>query len=235
MLSEQLARLHRFCVQHLLYPLLLSSALACAIFYGRVIWSQSGTYRFLVWNLFLAWIPYGCSMLIVSLHQRRPREWWWLLAPGAVWLLFLPNAPYIVTDLWHLEWLGERKPVPLWYDLAMIVSFAWTGVFLAVASLNAMHNVIRAYWGRVLGWLFTLGALGACGIGVYLGRFLNWNSWDVFFRPHSVITDLVARFAHPLQNPGAFVFTALFAAFMLVCYLTFASVEHRQNLVRERT
>jgi uncharacterized membrane protein len=154
---------------------------------------------------------------------------------GAVWLLFLPNAPYIVTDLWHLEWLGERKPVPLWYDLAMIVSFAWTGVFLAVASLNAMHNVIRAYWGARAGLAVHSGRARRVRHWRLSGTILELEFVDVFFQPHSVIADLIARFAHPLQNPGAFVFTALFAAFMLVCYLTFASVEHRQNLVRERT
>lgn len=223
-------RLHRFCVTHLIYPLLLSSFLASAIFVGRVYLSQSGMYRFLVWNLFLAWIPYGCSLVIALYHQRQPGRWWLLLIPGAVWLLFLPNAPYIVTDLWHLEWLGERKPVPLWYDLAMIVSFAWTGVFLAVVSLDTLQRVVRDYCGRAFSWLFTLGAIAACGIGVYVGRFLNWNSWDVFLRPRTVIAEAFARFAHPLQNPGALVFTCLFAALMLVCYLTFASIEHRQTM-----
>lgn len=220
--------LHRFCVNHLLYPLVLSSLLACAIFAGRVYLSQSGTYRFLVWNLFLAWIPYVCSLLIALCHQRQPRRWWLLIIPSALWLLFLPNAPYIVTDLWHLDWMGERKPIPMWYDIAMLASFAWTGLFLAVASLNAMQRVVREYCGRVIGWLFALGAIGACGWGIYLGRFLNWNSWDVFFRPRSVIADVIARVAHPLQNPGAFVFTFLFAALMLMCYLTFAAIEHRQ-------
>lgn len=226
-----LYRLHRFSVRHLLYPLVLSSMLACAIFAGRVYWSQSSAYRFLVWNLFLAWIPYACSLLIARYHQRQSGRWWLLIVPSALWLLFLPNAPYIVTDLWHLEWFGERKPVPLWYDLAMIVSFAWTGIFLAVASLNTMQSIVRDYLGGALSWLFVLGAIGACGIGVYLGRFLNWNSWDVFFQPRTVLSDALTRFAHPLANPGALMFALLFAAVMLMCYLTFVAVEHRQNIL----
>ncbi|MEW5721330.1 MAG: DUF1361 domain-containing protein, partial [Chloroflexota bacterium] len=188
--------------------------------------SHSSAYRFLVWNLWLAWIPYLFALSVTLLHQWFPRHWWLLLLPSALWLLFLPNAPYIVTDLWHLD---ERKPVPMWYDIGMLATFAWTGLFLAVASLNAMQRVVRDYCGRVVGWVFAFGAIGACGFGIYLGRFLNWNSWDVFFRPRSVAADIVARLAHPIQNPGAFGFTFLFAAFVLVCYLTFASVEHRQR------
>ncbi len=223
---KPIATLHRFCVHHLLYPLVLASLLACTIFVGRVYLSHSGTFRFLVWNLFLAWIPFACSLLVATLHARFPRAWWLLLMPSAMWLLFLPNAPYIITDLWHLD---ERRPIPMWYDIAMLASFAWTGLFLGVASLDTMHRVVRDYCGRICGWLFALGAIGACGFGIYLGRFLNWNSWDVFFRPRSVLADIIARFAHPIQNPSAFGFAFLFAAFMLVCYLTFASIEHRQT------
>jgi uncharacterized membrane protein len=227
-LPNVLHRIHRFCVSHLLYPLVLASLLACGIFAGRAYLSHSDTYRFLVWNLFLAWIPYLCSSFIAILHQRFPRVGWLLIVPGALWLLFLPNAPYMVTDLWHLDWLGERKPIPLWYDIAMLISFAWTGLFLAVASLNAMQNVVRDYCGRIIGWLFVFGAIGASSFGIYVGRFLSWNSWDMLLHPDDVISDVIARFAHPIRNPGAFGFTFLFAAFMLICYLSFASIEQRQ-------
>jgi uncharacterized membrane protein len=215
--------IHRFWVNHLLYPLVLSSLLASALSCARVYVSQRPTYHFLVWNLFLAWLPYLFALSVTLLHQRFPRYWWLWLAPATLWLLFLPNAPYLITDLWHLE---ERRPIPLWYDIGMLATFAWTGLFLGVASLNAMQRVVRDYCGRIVSWLFVFGAIGASGLGIYLGRFLNWNSWDIVLRPRSVIADIVARFGHPIQNPGAFGFTFRFAAFMLVCYLTFVSVEH---------
>ncbi len=148
--------------------------------------------------------------------------------PAALWLIFLPNAPYIITDLWHLD---ERRPVPMWYDIGMLASFAWTGLFLAVASLNAMQNVIKDYFGRIVGWLFAFGAIGLSGLGIYLGRFLNWNSWDLIFQPHDVLGDIVARFAHPIKYSQAYGVTLLFAAFFLVCYLTFISIEHRKMQV----
>jgi uncharacterized membrane protein len=218
-------RFHTYCVDQLIYPLVLSSLLACAIFAGRVYLSQATTFRFLIWNLFLAWIPYLCSLAIALLHRRYPGRGWYLLLPGLVWLIFLPNAPYIITDMWHLD---ERPPVPTWYDIGMLATFSWTGCFLAVVSLNIMQNLVKEFFGRATSWLFVLGSIGLSGLGIYLGRFRQWNSWDLILQPHSVLTDVVSRFAHPVRNPQVFGVTFLFAAFLLVCYVTFVSVEHRR-------
>ncbi|MBI5031351.1 MAG: DUF1361 domain-containing protein [Chloroflexi bacterium] len=223
---NDLRRIHRFCVNHLVYPLVLSSLLACMLFAARVVFSERWTYRFLMWNLFLAWIPYLCSELVALLHQRFPRAWWLILVPSFLWLIFLPNAPYIITDWWHLD---ERAPVPTWYDIGMLAMFAWSGLFLGVASLNRMQKIIREYAGRIVSWLFVFSTIAACGLGIYLGRFLRWNSWDLFSQPWEIIADVTERFAHPRQNPGAIGFTVLFAMFFFVCYLTFISMEHRQE------
>ncbi len=217
-------RLHRYCIDQLVYPLVLSSLLACMIYAGRVYLSARPTFSFLIWNLFLAWVPYVCSLGITALHRYQPKHGWLLLLPGLVWLIFLPNAPYIITDLWHLD---ERPPVPTWYDLGMLASFSWTGCFLGIVSLSLMQGVVRWFFGRLASWLFVLGAIGLSGVGIYLGRFRQWNSWDLIVRPQSVLTDVANRFAHPFQNPQVFGVTFLFAAFLLVCYLTFISVEHR--------
>jgi uncharacterized membrane protein len=221
-----LRRIHNFCVEHLIYPLTLSSLLACAVFVGRVYFSRSLTFNFLVWNLLLAWMPYLFSMLITVMHRRLPQSWWLLLIPGLLWLVFLPNAPYIITDWLHLD---ERPRIPIWYDIGMLALFAWTGCFLGVASLNEMHHVVRDYWSRFVSWLFVLGAIGLSGVGVYVGRFLRWNSWDLITDPHSIALDIAAQFAHPIRNASTFGFSFLFAAFLLVCYLMFVSIEHRQT------
>lgn len=183
-------------------------------------------YSFLIWNLFLAWIPYLCSLWAAHLHQRHPDRWWYLLMPGVLWLLFFPNAPYILTDFLHLR---ARAPIPIWYDIGMLSVFAWTGLFLAVYSLYTMQTLVRAFLASVASWLFVLGSLGLGGLGVYIGRFLRWNSWDLLVQPHSVLTDVAIRLANPGSYPGTLGVTLLFAAFLLVCYLTLTTISGREQ------
>jgi len=219
-----IVQLHRFFAHHLLYPILLSTLLSLGIYAGRVFLSGSWlVYRNLVWNLFLAWIPYGFSLLAAGLHLLYPRRWWLLIAPAGIWLSFFPNAPYLLTDFLHLE---ERPYVPLWYDIGLLVSFAWSGLFLAIASLRSMQNLIDLYLGAILSWLFALGALALGGLGLYLGRFSRWNSWDLLLQPKNILVDVASRLIDPLSNLRFFGFITMFTAFLLVCYLTFIAV-HR--------
>ncbi len=226
----RLRRLHNFCMDQLVYPLVLASLLACVLYYGRTVVAHRSTFSFLMWNLFLAWIPYLCGLFITLVHKRRPGAWWLLVLPGVLWLIFLPNAPYIVTDLWHLD---NRPPTPIWYDIGMLATFAWAGCFLGIVSLSQMQHVVRAYYGRLVSWLFVLGTLGLTGLGIYLGRFLKLNSWDIILHPSSTLSDIVDQLVHPFSYPRPFGVTLLFAAFMLICYLTFVAIEHRQYAYRE--
>lgn len=221
---RRLQSIHRFFQSQLFYPLVLSTGLAVALFAARAYYSHRLTFVFLLWNLFLAWIPYLCSLWIASLHQRSPQRWWNLVLPSFVWLIFLPNAPYLITDLLHLD---ERLPVPFWYDIGLLATFAWTGCFLAITSIRAMQNVVQDFAGRGLSWLFVLPIIGLSGVGIYLGRFMNWNSWDLILRPQAVLVETIGNFAHPIRNPQPFGVTALFAAFLLVAYFMFASVQHQ--------
>ncbi len=223
---DRLGSIHRFCVNQLIYPLVLSSLLSTALYLGRVNLYHVNQFGFLPWNLFLAWIPYGCSLLMTYMYRRDPRRWWLLLVPGMLWLIFLPNAPYIVTDILHLD---NYPPVPQWYDIGMFISFAWTGCFLGMVSLNQVQAIVRRMFGSVISWVFVAGAAGLSGLGIYLGRFLQWNSWDLFVHPVALTTNLVHQFAHPLWYRQPLGVTLVFAAFLFVCYVTFVSVEHRQT------
>lgn len=223
---SRLTKMHRFCIEQLIYPLVLSSSFACALYAGRVYLSHRRILFILIWNLFLAWIPYLCSLAITFLHVRRSQARWVLLLLTGFWLIFFPNAPYLIMDLLHLE---ERPPVPLWYDFGLLASFALTGCLLGIVSLNQMQNVVKKFFGNAFSWLFVLGTLGLSGLGIYLGRFLNWNSWDLILRPQSVLSDIAIRLVHPVQYQQTFGFTLLFAALLLVCYVTFVSIGHRQR------
>jgi uncharacterized membrane protein len=232
--ANRLVRVHHFLARHGLYPILLSTLLAGGLFVTRVYLSQSWTFRFLVWNLFLAWIPYCSSLWAAHLHQRYPDRWWYLIAPGMLWLIFFPNAPYIVTDFQHLY---HRIPIPLWYDIGLLTTFAWTGLYLAVFSLRSMQAIVRSFVGTVASWFFVLGVLGLTGLGVYVGRFLRWNSWDLLIRPREVLADVAMHLLNPLANPGVLGVTILFAGFMLVCYLTLVAVppSEQRKLSSRRT
>jgi uncharacterized membrane protein len=207
---------HPAPVRHSMLPVLLASILAVGLFAARVYRSQQITFCFLVWNLVLAWIPYLSSLWADHLHRHHPRRWWLLLLPGLSWLAFFPNAPYIVTDFWHLQ---ARPPIPVWYDIGMLAAFALAGLFLAVFSLRTIHELIRQHLGSLLGWLFAGTVVGLGGLGIYLGRFLRWNSWDLFLHPRGVLADVATRLANPLAHPRAVGVTCLFAAILFVCYV----------------
>ncbi|HSO28007.1 MAG TPA: DUF1361 domain-containing protein [Anaerolineales bacterium] len=213
---------HRFLLRQAFYPLALSTFLALTIYGGRVYLSENWlVYRNLLWNLFLAWLPYFFSLAAALLYRLSPRYAWLLIPlPGFLWLIFFPNAPYIVTDFLHLE---QRPYVPLWYDILLISSFAWTGIFLAVASLRMMQILVRAYLGNVVSWFFVAFALGLSALGIYLGRFQRWNSWDLLFHPGKILADVTVRVINPLDNLRFVGFTALFTLFLLICYLVFIS------------
>ena len=212
-------QLHTFFLAQSLYPVMLSTMLACALFTGRLLKTGSWMYVFLVWNLFLAWIPYLVSLGMIFIYRRQLRRGWLLLLPGLVWLIFFPNAPYIVTDFFHLY---PRSGVPIWYDLALISAFAWSGLFLGIFSLRIMQTLVKGWVGLPVSWVFVGLILGLSGLGVYMGRFLRWNSWDLFFQPYAVLSDVASRLTNPLQHPGTFGMTVVFSLFLMVCYLTVA-------------
>jgi uncharacterized membrane protein len=223
-MRDNLLRLHRFLSSQSFYPIVLSSALAVIIYIGRV--ASSGSWRVyvnLIWNLFLAWIPYGFSMFAAALHRSFPGKWLLLIVPAGIWLLFFPNAPYIVTDFFHLV---PRYRVPLWYDILMLVTFSWTGIFLAIASLRTMQGLVRYYLGEIVSWIFVVFSLGLGGLGIYLGRFERWNSWDMLSHPQTILKDILVPFADPMNSLRFFGFNILFTAFLVVCYLMFISMRN---------
>ncbi len=218
---------HPFPRNRFLYPLLLSTLLAAGWFIFRVAYSGKWYYDNLPWNLLLAWAPYVCSLWAVAWGRVYPGRWWLLLLPGALWLVFFPNAPYIVTDFYHLE---IRPPIPLWYDVVLLTLFAWTGCFLAITSLRAMQLLVRKWTNRPVSRIFVAVALGLSGVGVYLGRFERWNSWDLFLQPASVLEDLAAPLMNPLNNMRFLGFSLAFTALLFVIYAVFVSVTRGGDL-----
>ena len=172
-------------------------------------------FAFLSWNLFLAWIPYGLALAVVGLDRVRAPGWL-LVLPGLVWLLFLPNAPYILTDFIHL---GAIPGAPLWFDALLIGAFAGTGLLLGLASLYLVHHVVAARLGSAAGWVLAIGALALSSVGIYLGRFPRFNSWDVLADPGRLVDVVLFRLGDPFGNPFLLTFAAAMTAGLVGSYL----------------
>jgi len=192
---------------------------------------RSSVQIWLVWNLFLAWLPALGAFAAYNLNRWPTRlRWLPIIGISLLWLLFLPNAPYLVTDIIHL-----RPPagVPLWYDLITLVAFAWTGSFLGLVSLFLMQILVRRTVGAAASWVFVIGVLALNGIGIYLGRFLRWNSWDLLFHPTSLFYDLLEALYHPQEHLQTIAFAGLFtllfsAVYLMMLAFTQLHLEHRQ-------
>lgn len=192
----------------------------------RVEWSCSIRYLLLVWNLFLAWLPLLFARAVYRRCRRGEFKSWQTGALAALWLLFLPNAPYIFTDLIHLKtsFVGH-----FWVDLSLFLLVALTGFMLGFMSLYLMQSVVAQRWGQVAGWGLIAAATGLSGFGIYLGRILRWNSWDALIHPLQ-LTGSVGHWAvHPLANPGVnLAFPALFALFLFLGYVMLYALTHLQ-------
>ncbi|SKC78761.1 DUF1361 domain-containing protein [Ohtaekwangia koreensis] len=209
---------HRLKETNRLYILLvfsLTTILCVTLVAFRVQYTDKVTFVFLVWNIFLALVPYMISTLLVLYHHKIKQSIW-LWIPFMAWLCFFPNAPYILTDLFHLK---PRAGVPYWYDLALILFFAWNGLMLGFASMMDIQAVFTARFHAFVGWLISIGSLLLAGFGIYLGRYLRWNSWDVISSPTHLLHDIATHLLNPFKHPQTYGVTILFSTFLLLGYI----------------
>jgi uncharacterized membrane protein len=179
----------------------------------RVFYTNSLLYIFLIWNIFLAFIPYWVSKLLFKKGYNN-------LLTGVffiVWLLFFPNALYIITDLIHLQ---RQTIVPIWFDAIIIFSSALLGLILAFVSLFKVEEFLRLKFNNskinvAIPLLLFLGSFG-----VYLGRFLRWNSWDIIQNPFGLISSIVNRFIFPLEHLRTWGLTFMLTGLFYLIYLT---------------
>ncbi len=181
----------------------------------------ASTFLFLVWNLFLAWIPYGIALFLEGSYRYFQSRW--IIGLMLIsWLLFFPNAPYILTDLLHLR---SRAPIPYWYDLMLLISFAWTGLLLGFLSLYEVQVFFRRRFNNWVSWSVSFSAIVLCAFGIYLGRFLRWNSWDILTNPQGLFQDIFLS----MQLSGPLQVTLILSGFLLMGYLTFATLINERD------
>jgi len=197
------------------FALLLASGACCALVLVRMQQTGEIHYRFLVWNLFLAWIPFLVALVLYD-GARRGLGGGPLLMLGAVWLVFLPNAPYIATDFIHVGRIGGA---PLWFDALLVASFAGTGLLLGLASLLLVQSVVARATRPLWGWVAIVPLLAACSTGIVLGRVYRFNSWDVLSEPESILRLVADKAADPAAAIGGLMTVAALTGALGIAYL----------------
>jgi uncharacterized membrane protein len=195
--------------------LLAASLVSIGTLAVRIDKTHSLHYTFLVWNLFLAWVPLIAASFAYAQARRR-------IGPAVgvllvVWLLFFPNAPYMLTDFVHLAEKSARSPV--WYDALMLSAFAWTALMLGFVSLYLVHGIIGRRTSAAVSWIVVVCVLGLASIGIYLGRFAHFNSWDAVTKPRLVLAYIRQETDSPLHDPKMLAALLALTAALFVGYL----------------
>jgi len=215
----------RFALRHqalLVFTMIICSGMSMFLFVIRMVKTGGTVYASLNFNLMLAWIPAVFALIAYNAY-RKGSCLGAVIALGcaAVWLLFFPNAPYLITDIVHLR---PREEMPYWFDQILYMAFAFTGCYLGMVSLILMQALVRRSLGWIVSWIFALGALVAGGFGIYIGRFLRFNSWDLLMNPKPLLKEILDWFRHPRSNSDAFIFALTFSVFFAAIYFVVVAI-----------
>lgn len=193
--------------------ILISVGFTMLLLLIRIIYAGELLYIFYPWNILLALIPLYFSRQLRNQKSSNIKAF--ILIAG--WLLFFPNAPYLITDIFHFE---ERTPVPKWFDLLLVVSAAWNGMVICMVSLRQVEVYFARFLDKRWGGLIVVSFLILCSYGIFLGRYLRYNSWDVFTKPLVIIKSSLHHIWQPLEYHSIWAFTFSFAAFLSLIYFT---------------
>ncbi len=191
----------------------------------RVYYSDTLTFLFLNWNLFLAFIPWLLTSL-VFLFPKLARLKFAMVILMTIWLLFFPNAPYIFTDLFHLR---LNSSMPIWFDLVLILCFAWTGLLFGFLSLWDIENTLRKWLKGGYVRIISVCLLFMGSFGIYVGRYLRWNSWNLLQEPLAVLYDIGDRLINPFDHPRTWGVTLLLGIFLNIVYFSFRLIRSRNS------
>ncbi len=183
----------------------------------RVILFNRYSLVYILWNLLLAFIPFIVSLFIVYLKKIGKLRDVYFIILGIIWLLFLPNAPYIVTDLIHI---GVVRSVPVLYDSVLLFTSAWLGLLLGLNSIFHIEKVLLSKYSKKTTNIIILIILLLISFGMYLGRFLRFNSWDILTNPISFFNKLLESLSTSSYHVESLIYIILFFSFLFVSYFS---------------
>ncbi len=194
--------------------LLVYFAFIAFLIFCRYYFTGDLHFVFLIWNLFLAWVPFYVSFFF---KKKLSQPSWKLFITFLIWLLFFPNALYIVTDLIHLSLITQ---VPKWFDVILLFSASFAGLIMAFASLLNVENVLKHFFSRPIVKFLIIVILFLGSFGVYLGRFLRWNSWDILNNPITLLSTIFRQVLFPFQHTATWGITLLLTVLYYLIYIT---------------
>ena len=165
---------------------------------------------FLIWNLLLAFVPYFFISYLkfkIPLQENKIKTFLFLF----LWILFLPNSFYLLTDLIHLSQSSDHLVL---FDLVVFSSFALIGFTLGIVSIIEFESIIKKYTSPVITHLIIPTICFLCGIGLYLGRILRYNSWDILSHPTELLQDITTS----LFTTDSLLFSIYFGAYIYLFY-----------------
>lgn len=195
--------------------LMLSCLFSIGLTVVRIVYTDNWRFIGLSWNLFLALVPYLITRSAIR-HPQWIEQRWKFTFVFVSWLLFLPNSFYIITDLFHLE---ISQHIPLWFDLALIFSFAWNGILLGVVSVRQMEKMTQLHFPSMAEWQFIYPLMLVNAFGIYIGRYLRYNSWDVIANPFQLTEDIVYLLIYPVRYRFDWSMILCYSVFMTLIYL----------------
>ena len=196
---------------------------SCLLVLARIIYTGRITFLSLVWNLFLAYIPYFITK-IISTRPGWIKEKKWFILFFLLWLICIPNSFYILTDLFHLGDQRNDYIAPQWYDLALILSFAWNGLMIGILSVRHMEKIIGKIFPGLNEFLFLYPVMWLNALGIYIGRYLRFNSWDVVSDPFQLFDDIAHLLMHPFIYKETWAMVFCYSILMTLMYLTIKKI-----------
>ena len=207
-------------------PILLTAvSISVLLLVTRILLTGRLTYLFLLWNLFLAYVPYFISGVLINKEAGKTNILFRIILLF-LWLVFLPNAPYLITDMFHLTGFTES---PLWFDLVMILFFGMAGMIFWLTSVFQIYEKYFRQFGKTVRSVYFSLIIILSSFGVYIGRYLRWNTWDLFLNGPALVRDVITRLLNPTGNFGLYGMTMVFSLFLGFIYYLYRNYNLSKN------
>jgi len=222
---ETLQPLNLIIVSVLLLPMIGSALLFSVLTVGLIVVRgkifKQRVYMPMLFNLFLAWIPLlsvGIALLLYLASVLNGGSLTWdTLVLLFIWFIFFPNSTYLITEFHHLK--DEQGDIPYWFDTIVILSLALCGLILGSFSLLLVHQMLLISLPAFVTWIIFIVYLFLSNIGIYIGRFMRFNSWDVLTHPLKLVAHVAQAFKERSSRRQLLLFSSLFTVFLLMFYI----------------